>query len=394
MKCKKRVLVFLATVMLSLSVLPALAVRANGQEYYSDVILQYYDLMNGTNDRAVLDLYGNALREQVQPFFSNEENMTMHEGIYNVIHASVLCITEIDGDVLETIEGESYSDIHTYFVKTYMQVYSSDKYYSQGVNYFTFCLGKDALENICILNIEIPSYTLIETLDADTESVEQYKTQRNSFLYGNTEDSQIALLSDGPVYRDYVGNPSTIRVLVNGTVKTVDFKTYCKRAAAVEMNSGLNNTDGYRACAMALKMFAIHKIYSAASGANYDITTSQQGYSETKQISTSANNAVEYIHDYFLLDYYGAVFPTFYRTQASNKPQYCVQNGGILPQKEADALAASTSWQDVLRYYYTRKSNVQYYNTLMTSGNLFITTSHYHDWRTGTECAVCGAHAQ
>lgn len=63
MKCKKRVLVFLATVMLSLSVLPALAVRANGQENYSDVILQYYDLMNGTNDRAVLDLYGNALRE-------------------------------------------------------------------------------------------------------------------------------------------------------------------------------------------------------------------------------------------------------------------------------------------------------------------------------------------
>lgn len=350
MKCKKIFTMFLAAMMLSLCILPELVVQAEEQETYEDIILLYYDLMNGTNDSAVQNLYGNALREQVQPFFLNEENITMHEGIYNVIHADVLSVTEIDTAALNVIEdGEIYTDIHTFFVKSDMQVYLSDKYYAEGKNYFTFCLGKDAEDNICIISIEIPTYALIEEYDTDIESEEQYKNQRNTFLYGTSGNRGISLASDAPVYQDYVGNPSTIRVLVNGVVKTVDFKTYCKRAAAVEMNSGLNNTGGYRVCAMALKMFAIHKIYTAASGANYDITTSQQGYSETTQISTAANNAVEYINDYFLLDYYGAVFPTFYRTQASDKPQYCVQNGGILPQKEADALAANMTWQDILR---------------------------------------------
>ncbi len=166
----------------------------------------------------------------------------------------------------------------------------------------------------------------------------RYINIRNGFLYGELEGNEIQPTSDAPVYIDYVRNPSTIRVLINGKVDTVDFKTYCKRAAA--------------------------------------------------------DAAVEATYNYFLLDYYGAFFPTFYRTQKSSKPTYCVQYGGILPQKEADDLAKTKSWKEILKYYYTRSENVTYYNSLMNYGALIVTTSHVHDWGGGIICAHCGAVAR
>ncbi len=83
----------------------------------------------------------------------------------------------------------------------------------------------------------------------------RYINIRNGFLYGELEGNEIQPTSDAPVYIDYVRNPSTIRVLINGKVDTVDFKTYCKRAAA--------------------------------------------------------DAAVEATYNYFLLDYYGAFFQSF-----------------------------------------------------------------------------------
>lgn len=390
----KKIISFIMIVMfLVLEIQYSVSASEQVEEDYANLIFQYYKIINEQKHEDIMDLYADSLKNYVFDFFESKQNQDMHEGIYNVMNANIVFINEIENIKGTTeFEGIMYKEVHFYFVKCDMHVYSSDKYYAEGNNYFIFSIGKDIAGSIKIINIEIPSYSTVLLYDKDTADVRQYEQVRNSFLYGDLEESGMQLTSDAPVYIDYVRNPSTIRVLVNGTVVTVDFKTYCKRAAAVEINSGLNNTDGYNACAMALKMFAIHKVNTAATGANYDINSAtDQGYSETKVLSDAANAAVEATFDYFLLDYYGAFFPTFYRTQKSSKPAYCIQYGGILPQKEADDLAKTKSWKEVLKYYYTRSENVTYYNSLMNYGALIITTSHVHDWGAGIICAYCGA---
>lgn len=69
---------------------------------------------------------------------------------------------------------------------------------------------------------------------------------------------------------DCVENPSKVRVLYNGSVEEVNFRTYMERTAA-EFNSGIEGIESYKACAMAAKMYAIHKVLKRAIGLNYDI---------------------------------------------------------------------------------------------------------------------------
>lgn len=225
-----------------------------------------------------------------------------------------------------------------------------------------------------------------ECCDAD---VQFYRNVRNAYLYEN----EIVVASDTPIYIDYVKNPSKIRVLYNGSVKKINFTDYCLTVAANEINT-LSSVNGRYAAAMAIKMFAMHYVNSAASGANYDINSSVQVYREGVQISSGAQNAMNDIMNYFLLDYYGANFKTFYRTHESDN-SYCKQYGGILAQAEGDAMGASgTSWKDILKYYYTRVSTVNYYNSKMNYGNLIITTQHTHDWGGSEVCSYCGAYAK
>ncbi len=393
---RKIISCFMAVIFVVLEIQFPIAVNAQTEADFEKLIFRYYEMINEQKQEGIMDLYAESLKNYVSSFFENGYNKSMHEGIYNVKSANIMLVCETEHIKAQTeFEGTVYREIKRYFIKCEMQVYSSDKYYTEGNNYFVFSVGKNISGEEKIINIEIPCYSTILLYDKNMVDVIRYINIRNGFLYGELEGNEIQPTSDAPVYIDYVRNPSTIRVLINGKVDTVDFKTYCKRAAAVEINSGLNYTDGYNACAMALKMFAIHKVNTAAVGANYDINAAtDQGYSETKVISAAADAAVEATYNYFLLDYYGAFFPTFYRTQKSSKPTYCVQYGGILPQKEADDLAKTKSWKEILKYYYTRSENVTYYNSLMNYGALIVTTSHVHDWGGGIICAHCGAVAR
>lgn len=356
---------------------------------YINVMLQYYQNINDGNiDRAV-NLYSEALYEYIVPFLKDSSARDNHEGLYNIISVEDIDYVIVGEDETLQFEGNTYNNVTTFFVKCDMSVYNSDKYYREGINYFLVSVGEDYDSDISIINIEIPLYDMICNYEEDLDIVEDYQVFRNNCIYGDTA----CVYSDAPVYVDRVANPSTIRVYVNGTVDTVNFKTYLQRNGAVEFNSGLTYSDGYKASAMAAKMFAIHKVLTAASGANYDITSTQQGYSTTKTLSSNASDAIDYIYNYFLIDYYGAVFPTFYRTQASNS-SYCKQYGGIMPQKEADSLAGKSGWQYALKYYYTRTSSVSYYNSQMNTGNLIITTAHNHDWSGGSTCSYCSAIAK
>lgn len=284
----------------------------------------------------------------------------------------------------------TYSNTETFFIKCKMKVYSSDKYYTEGNNYFLFNIGISPNGEVKIANIQIPTYNIIEHNDSQISDVRLYKQTRNYYLYG---DIPSPFLTDKPAYIDYVKNPSSIRVLYNGSVKSINFKDYCLTVAANEINT-LTSTDGLRAGAMAVKMFAMHFIHTAASGSNYDINSTAQKYDENTKISSGAKSAMNYVMDYFLLDSFGANFKTFYRTSESNH-SYCKKNGGIFAQTEGDSMGAKgTSWQDILKHYYTRVSNVSYYNSDMNYGSLIITTQHVHDWGYGTTCAYCGAIAK
>lgn len=117
----------------------------------------------------------------------------------------------------------------------------------------------------------------------------------------------------------------------------------------------------------------------------------EQTYAPNKTLSENAKRAVDETYDYFLLDYNGAVFPTFYRSVVEKLPQYCVKNGGVMPQIDKNDETKNMSWKNKLHYYYTRVPGVAYYNNNMVYGSLIITYSHTHDWSSGQYCYYCGA---
>ncbi len=368
---------------------------------YESLIYQYYENINSGCYEETVNLYSSSLRETIIKFFSDEKNKTEHEGLYNINNVDILTIkrTQQIGNIMGC--EEEYVEVMSFFVKCNMNVYNSDKYYMEGNNYFLFTLGKESNGNVNILNIEIPDYRLIEQYE--DECCKEYITKRNYLIYGEDKCNNVEIYSlnssDTPVYVDYVENPSKVRVLYNGSVEEVNFRTYMERTAAAEFNSRIEGIESYKACAMAAKMYVIHKVLKRAIGLNYDINAgpgkdAEQRYDPNEPLSANARTAVDAIYDYFLLDYYGAVFPTFYRSVAEKMPEYCVENGGVLPQSDKNDETKNMSWKNKLYYYYTRVPEVAYYNGNMNYGDLIITYSHIHDWSSGQYCYYCGAYAE
>jgi len=357
---------------------------------YIEVINNYFDAIANDDSEMILELYGPQLYSFVQAFFDNEDNQSNHFGVYNVIDCEVERIIQKEYVEQIIMDDTIYEDCFTFLVESSMSVYESDKYYKDGLNYFLISVGNNIYGELKIYNIEIPDYRVIKSFIGQNEADDYYR-ERNGYLYSS--GSEVALMStDRPVYVDRVQNPTKIRLYYNGAILEPDFDEYLSGTVAAECNSGLyGGQSGYDACAMACKMYAIHKWLTAASGANYDIIApTHQAYTESPVLSTEAQNAINNIYNYFVLDEYGAVFPTFYRTRISDS-SYCTQYGGILPQKEAGYV--SSNWRDIMRYYYTRVSYVNYYNSQMNMGGLTITDAHTHDWSEGPYCWYCYASA-
>lgn len=384
---KKKVISFLLfiTIMIQFfSVADNSIINAQENVDYETIIHNYYEYIQNKDIQGIMNVYSEQLVSYIKPFAEDGRNIINHQGIYNIIDCKVQEITKIKESGKEVYESVEYRNCETFFVCVDMEVYASDKYYKNGVNYFLISLGNNG-ENI-IYNVEIPSFKEIEAVKNETLAKDFYK-ERNKYLYN---DVTMLLSSDSPVYVDRVENPSTIRIYVNGGVKELDFRTYLERTVAAECNNGLYGSQaGYDAAAMACKMFAIHKCLRSAHGGNYDILVpTDQAYDENKDLSNEATEAINNIYNWFALDAYGAVFPTFFRTQESDSG-YCVRFGGILPQREAGT--KFDNWKDIFRYYYTRDEDVEYYNGEMNYGSLIFTTYHTHDWSYGSICWYCGA---
>lgn len=381
--------------------------EANAGGEYVALINEYYELINNGNQERVIDLYGDSLRREVQAFFDNNNNNRENgEGIFGVESVEVLQIKLMESGFSYTYSGQIFLNTNKYFVKCNMMVDETDKYYSNGINYFQFYIGIDSDGNIRIACVDIPLGHVITENDDNMENTAAYIERRNKQLYGETltesegdaEEQQtdmIMMLSetDKPLAVDYVQNPLVIRVILDdGSIVVRDLKDYCKTVAAGEITV-LTNTEALRACALAIKMFAVHKILTAGAGASSDITCHDQWFDESNQRTEACNAAVDYIFDYFLLDEYGSIMRTFYRRSSSSQQgEYCRQYGGILSQLGADELAGSgNDWKYILHYYYERMSGISYYNSFVSYGALIITTSHMHDWSGGSVCGICNA---
>lgn len=374
--------IVIAIVMLPIRVVSA----AENASDYKDLILSYYECVNEERHSDIQELYGQELNNFVAPFFQDFQNEVEHNGIYNVKSAKVTLIEKMAAEETALYGDEIYSDIEIFFVKCNMDVYVSDKYYQDGANYFKFYIGLCNDGDAKIANVEIPSYSEIQQYDECGEDVEKFQRIRNEMIYGIVEP----YYTDRPKYIDTVANPKTIRVETYGTV---NFYDYCRGVAANEMNN-VTTDAAARACAMAIKMFSIHFVLTAASGTNYDIDLTQQSYKPTTEISSRAANAVDYVNDYFMLGAYGEVFKAFFQQEYKSQgiAQYCYQYGGALSHYEAYAFGeAGKFWQDILRYYYNKVSSVEYITAARKDGAIIITTAHVHDWSNARYCPTCGA---
>lgn len=368
---------------------------------YLNLIYSYYDLINDDNAEDIVYLYGESLRSEVFDFFTNNSNKVNGEGIFGVESVEIMEMKAIETGFEYEYGNEIYHDTMLYFVKSKMSVDNSDKYYSNGINYFQFYIGVDENGQMKIANVEIPLYNVIINNDSDMESVNCYINNRNVLLYGdeilNNGISLCATTSESPVWSENIYNPAKIKVLLSDkkTVVERDLKDYCKTVAAGEITT-LKNTEALRACALAIKMFAIHHILTSGSGVSYDINSTDQVFDESKVRKQACNAAVDYVFNYFLLDKYGCIFKTFYRkSNASTDGEFCKKNGGILSQLGADSLAADgNNWTYIMRYYYERKAGISYYNTAVSYGNLIITSAHTHNLNGNAICNLCGAVAK
>lgn len=130
-----------------------------------DIIMSYFNCINEKRYTDVQKLYGEELNEFVYEFFQNMENVEEHQGIYNVKNVTSEKIREIGTCEDYEYNEYFYSNIKKFFVKCNMNVYQTDKYYQEGVNYFIFYIGMNEDSCLKILNIEIPTYSELMTYE-------------------------------------------------------------------------------------------------------------------------------------------------------------------------------------------------------------------------------------
>ncbi len=395
---KKGIALLLVGVIAATIIFAGYPVNADAQnnvrtEEYLDIISKYYEYVNLGKAEKVAELYGDKLQSEVLAFFDNNENRMNKVGLFGVESVKVEKTVETEAADSYAYYGYTYENVKVFFVQCEMNVYESNKYYSEGENYFKIYIGSNA-GKLCIFNLEIPTeHEILSNATSYNEAV-SYINNRNQMIFGVSPQQDNGRAYDSPIYSRVVGNPTTIRVLLpDGSVDTVNFKTYCKCVAGGEITT-LYEMEALEACAMAIKMFAIHSVLRAAGGGGYDITSTAQTYVSSNTGNIRTNYAVDQIYDLFLLDSNGCVFPTFYRKNYnSTDGEYCKAGGGILAQLLAEDMAKydDMTCEDILNHYYKRRTDVTCYNPYMAYGNLIFTTAHQHSFSYEAECTVCGA---
>ncbi len=369
------------------------------------IISEYIEKVNEQNYLALCDYVKEQMAEEYRCVFSNELNIENKCGIMAISNADVYDFCQIDdiNDILyENVNYDSYNS--SYFLVrldiTVKEGSSSD--FVDGINYWGFVIGN-----------ENGKEKIIDIYLFDEESCAMY-------FQPMTRGCDTPMSTTG----DKWTMPSSIKVYITsiGTIKTVDFKTYCLNVTACEIGNMGYDINAIRAQSIAVKNYAWRRImlpqkYST-QGYHVQDSTNDQVYNENIG-QTTINNVrygVDSVWDYFMLDNDYKLFPAFYLANVSNGA-----NGGIMSQNGANSLAnQSYSFEQILHYYYDRVSGVSYVNTEVALGTIRIininhtasygskyyynSTGHWrictvcncmhvktaHDFNSAKQCSLCG----
>lgn len=342
-------------IIMAMACIPAEQVKADTLTD-KEVIQSYYEDLNENNIEKVLSSLAGEYGEIAQNIYTDKENIANHIGIFNISSAEVLNIEEVSSfDGLDLLELSDYEDeiIKVYKVRVDITKYQEDnnEFYS-GVNEIYFILNSNSKIIGCRMLYDMP---------------EVKKSDNNISLLGY----------DTPISKPSA-NPDKIRVYRTNTgkIETVGFKKYCKVVTSCEV--GMPNWDkaALRACAMAVKDFAIAHLYGRKYiGVGFDTkdNTEDQVYNPNKTRVTQCDDAVNFIWNYYVVDANSKLFATFHVKNVSSN-SYAAKHKGVLSQEQAQSLAVNSnySWKKILKYFYTRESGKAYYNSEVAVGSVSI----------------------
>lgn len=348
-----------------------------------NLIVSYFSYLDTAQPELILSLLCNEEKAEFSSFVVSASNKDNHLGLFNYKSAEVLSIeaASISPDTYAT--ASQYADISNitcWRCIVNVSTYRNSSYLCNGNNHFIMIVGEYSQGVPVIVGI------LRDTVLSDCQD----------------DSTQLVPLSyDAPVNVPSVGtwtSPSTIKVLYDGDVEEVNFKSYCYIVTNCEVGSTTYNQTARKAVALAIKNYGWHRtLVQKYSNFEYDVksTSVDQVYDPQKTLSTNASSAVNAIWGYVMLSCDYKLFCGFH-TASSSVNSYAREHGGIVSQTQADDLADDGyTWQEILHYFYDYGS----YNSEMTSGTIRIVSlnhspsgisyasSEFYHWIT---CTTCG----
>lgn len=346
----------------------------------STLIQTFYETLNSKDYEKRATMAAGAYREDLLWMLSDEEKRLNHIGMYNVSRVTeVAVLGEISAyeypDLMANAE-ETADDYKAYLVRSYITAYEESEFYSTGERYDIIFVGTvDGERKILSMNRALAGTV-------------------NCFLEESCGESGIS--PNSLIVSNAVCKPDEIKVKMSDTeVITVDFKIYCKKVAAQEVGYDSYSMERHKACCIAVKNYALYKVFEASPDMGFHIWANQsdgQEYFPDIQYTNWPNvmAAMEATWDICLTDSSGKCVYTEYRSGTkAEHTEYDHQGSGTLLQNRAKEMAdAGKSYKDILDYFYSN-SPVTNYTTLLYP----MLTDHSYSYLNEKgyyQCSKCG----
>lgn len=280
-------------------------VRAEENEDY-ELICDFYETLNEKNYGARVGMTAGDYHDTLAGIVGDPYYVQNRLGLYNV-----RSVDEV------SILGEISADSKAYLVQSCITAYENTPFYFTGERFDIIFVGTIAGERkIISMNTALDS-----TVRDYMENV------LGISLYGNSAG---------------MCTPDVIVVhLTDGRNVEVDFKEYCQKVACSEVGYDSYDTDYHKASCIALKCFAMYRVYTRSADVNYDIdSTSDNAQIYDPDIDCSPwprlLAALDSTWSTVLTDSSGNIFESGYRS--GNKPQhqeYNYQSSGVMLHSNA-----------------------------------------------------------
>lgn len=108
----------------------------------SNTIKRLVELENDQKWESISELWSNEMKDIMEGFLSNGENMKQHKGLFNIQKASLVTQKQIPEEYKELFPDMSESSL-LYYIAIDYEVYKEDVFHMNGINYFLVELVKE-----------------------------------------------------------------------------------------------------------------------------------------------------------------------------------------------------------------------------------------------------------